>query len=186
MEADWEVEIGGGAPVIEAEGPGWIDLRTQPERVSEIAEAAGFAALGKLLTALNGAGSPWWTSKCDLWQEETGELACYVDLLPVEGRVFEEWQQAENSCRAFVARLADVSEPRASENDFETAVALVVRAAVAGKAEGFGITVYLSAGNTGQADATGALSAAMDVFADALPSVRSPAQGTQKTAVELQ
>ena len=62
MEADWEAEIGGGAPVIEAEGPGWIDLRKQPERVSEIAEAAGFAALGKLLTALNGPESPGWTS----------------------------------------------------------------------------------------------------------------------------
>jgi hypothetical protein len=47
MEADWEVEIGGGAAVIEAEWPGWIDLRKQPERASEIAEAAGFAATGK-------------------------------------------------------------------------------------------------------------------------------------------
>lgn len=180
MEADWEVEIGGGAPVIEAGGPGWIDLRTQPERVSEIAEAAGFAALGKLLTALNGAASPWWTSKCDLWQEETGELACYVDLLPVEGRVFGEWQQAESFCRAFVARLGAEPEHRGSADDAEVSVDLVIRAAIAGEVEGFGITAYLSARGTDGADAAAALSAALDAFADALAAVASPAPGGSK------
>ena len=182
MEADWEAEIGGGAPVIEAEGPGWIDLRKQPERVSEIAEAAGFAALGKLLTALNGPESPWWTSKCDLWQEETGELACYVDLLPVDGRVFGEWQQAESVCRAYVARLAGAGIPEqgASADDAEVSVDLVIRAAVAGEAEGFGITAYLSAGSADPAEAAAALSAAMDAFADALAAVASPAPGGSK------
>jgi hypothetical protein len=179
MEADWEVEIGGGAPVIEAEGPGWIDLRSQPERVSEIAEVVNFAALGKLLRALNAPASPLWTSKCDLWQEETGELACYVDLLPVEGRVFGEWQQAEIFCRAWVARLS-LQEDGVAAKDFETSVALVIRAAVAGEVEGFGITAYLSAGNTAQADAAAALSSIMDAFADALPAVLSPAQGGSK------
>jgi hypothetical protein len=180
MEADWEAEIGGGAPVIEAGGPGWIDLRKQPERVSEIAEAAGFAALGKLLTALNGPESPWWTSKCDLWQEETGELACYVDLLPVDGRVFGEWQQAESVCRAYVARLAGEPERRGSAEDAEVSVDLVIRAAVAGEAEGFGITAYLSAGSADPAEAAAALSAAMDAFADALAAVASPAPGGSK------
>ncbi len=179
MEADWEVEIGGGAPVIEAGGAGWIDLRAQPERVSEIAEAAGFAALGKLLTALNAPASPLWTSKCDLWQEETGELACYVDLLPVEGRVFAEWQQAENFCRAYVARLGSVPQHGASAEDAAVRVELVIRAAVAGEAEGFGITAYLSAGGTGQADAAAALSSAMDAFAGALPPVAPPARAAQ-------
>ncbi len=179
MEADWEVEIGGGAPVIEAGGSGWIDLRTQPERVNEIAEAAGFAALGKLLTALNGPASPWWTSKCDLWQEETGELACYVDLLPVEGRVFAEWQQAETFCRAFVARLGAELERRGRAEVVEVSVDLVIRTAVAGEVEGFGITAYLSARGTDGADAT-ALSAAMDAFADALAPVASPAPGGSK------
>jgi hypothetical protein len=178
MEADWEVEIGGGAPVIEAEGPGWINLRTQPERVSEIAEAAGFAALRKLLTALNGPASPWWTSKCDLWQEETGELACYVDLLPQEGRVFSEWQQAESFCRAFVARLEAVRVGKVGSA--EASVDLVIRAAVAGEAEGFGVTAYLSARGTDGADAAAALAAAMDAFADALALVASPAEGGSK------
>jgi hypothetical protein len=182
MEVDWEVEIGGGAPVIEAAWPGWIDLRTQPERVSEIAEAASFAPLGKLLKALNAPASPLWTSKCDLWQEETSELACYVDLLPVEGKVFGEWQQAEIFCRSYVARLDGISllVDEATANDFETNVSLVIRTAVVGEAEGFGITAYLSAGSAAKADAAAALSSAMDAFADALPAVRSPAQGGSK------
>jgi hypothetical protein len=180
MEADWEVEIGGGAPVIEAVWPGWLDLRTQPERVNEIAEVASFPALGKLLSALNAPASPWWTPKCDLWREQTGELACYVDLLPVEGRVFSEWQQAEAFCRAFVARLDGLPKHGASAHDFEMSVTLMIRAAVAGEAEGFGITAYLSAGNSTRADAAAALSSAMDAFVDALAPDASPAQGRSK------
>ncbi len=180
MEADWEVEIGGGAPVIEAGGPGWIDLRTQPDRVDEIAETASFPALEKLLRALNAPASPLWTSKCDLWQEETGELACYVDLLPVEGRVFAEWQQAEAFCRAFVARLAGAPEHGVSADDLQTSVTLIIRAAVAGEAEGFGITAYLSGASKEQADAEAALSSAMDAFADALPDAASPAESRSK------
>ena len=44
MEADWEVEVGGGSPVIEALWPGFVDLRLYPERIGEIQEAAGFPA----------------------------------------------------------------------------------------------------------------------------------------------
>ena len=40
MEADWEVEVGGGAPVIEADWPGFVDLRGEPERVNEMEEVA--------------------------------------------------------------------------------------------------------------------------------------------------
>jgi len=45
MEADWEVEVGGGSPVIEALWPGFVDLRLYPERIGEIQEAAGFRRL---------------------------------------------------------------------------------------------------------------------------------------------
>ena len=40
MEADYEVEAGGEAPVIEALWPGFVDLRLQPERIGEIQEVA--------------------------------------------------------------------------------------------------------------------------------------------------
>ncbi len=32
MEADWEFEVGGDAPVIEAHWPGFVDLRQNPEQ----------------------------------------------------------------------------------------------------------------------------------------------------------
>ena len=47
MEADWEVELGGDAPIIDAFWPGFIDLQKLPNRVSEIAEIRQLPALGK-------------------------------------------------------------------------------------------------------------------------------------------
>jgi len=69
MEADWEVAIGGDAPVIEAAWAGLVDLRGNPERVLEITEAAAFPALADALVLLNQQLSPVWTAKCDLWME---------------------------------------------------------------------------------------------------------------------
>jgi hypothetical protein len=166
MEADWEVEIGGGAPVIEALWPGFIDLRIDPERIVEIAEAADFAPLAMLLLALNASESPVWTAKCDRWEPEPGTMASYIDVLPREGVVFSEWQQAEGFCRKYVECLNALALPECGAN---CSVELVVRHAVAGKAEGFGVTAYLSAtGGTG-AEAAEALGAMMAGFAGALP-----------------
>lgn len=81
MEADWEIEIGPEAPVIEARWPGFVDLRHAPERIKEIEEARRFPALAEALISLNrpkswpdsGIGcdaaseSRVWTAKCDLW-----------------------------------------------------------------------------------------------------------------------
>jgi hypothetical protein len=167
MEADWEVEIGGGAPVIEAEWPGFVDLRTHPERIAEIAEAVVFPPLAALLLVLNAPGSPVWTSKCDVWEPEpepesepgSAAQASYIDLLLREGKVFSHWQDAEAFCREYVARLAQIALP---PNSAECTLDLVIRQAVAGQAEGFGITAYLSA------DAATALASAMAAFADAL------------------
>ena len=36
MEADWEVEIGGGAPVIDACWDGYVDLRFNPRMDSSL------------------------------------------------------------------------------------------------------------------------------------------------------
>ena len=44
MEADWEIEVGGKAPVIEARWPGFVDLRLHPERASQFPEAAELPA----------------------------------------------------------------------------------------------------------------------------------------------
>ncbi len=166
MEADWEVEIGGGAPVIEAEWPGFVDLRSHPERIAEIAEAAAFPPLAALLLALNAPESLVWTSKCDMWEPEPAVQAAYIDLLSLEGKVFIRWQQAEAFCREYVARLAQIALPVLGA---ECSLDLVIRQAVAGQAEGFGITAYLSAKATHPTDASAALASIMATFVDALP-----------------
>jgi hypothetical protein len=88
MEADWEVEIGPDAPVIDALWTGFIDLKRTPERMGEIDETRKFPALAEVLLHLNrsesnlslsadsgmdsllddvACGSQVWSSKCDLW-----------------------------------------------------------------------------------------------------------------------
>jgi len=181
MDADCEVEIGGGAPVIEALWPGFADLRRSPERIVQIQEAADFSPLAALLKALNGEGSPLWTSKCDRWVQEPAEvaagdrygLACYVDLLPVQSVVFLTWEQAEAFCLQWVAHLGPVSAPQCR-------VELVVRQAFAGESEGFGITAYLAASGRDQSDAVHALSTFMAAFADAIPTAVPPATAVSK------
>ncbi len=169
MEADWQVEIGGGAPVIDALWPGFVDLRKDPERIVEIAEAVDFAPLVALLLALNSAESPVWTSKCDGWEPEPGGQAVYIDMLPRDGGVFPEWKQAEGFCRDMVDRLGVM---KLQECGLECSVELVVREAVAGDAEGFGVTAYLSAKGRDGAETAKAVGALMAGFADALRPLR--------------
>ena len=137
IDADWSVELGGGAPVIDALWSGFVDLRSEPQRITELAETAGFAPLSELLLALNAPTSAWWTSKCDLWQEESLRAA-WVDLLPRHGLVFTEFSDAENAARRLSAALDGLT-------DADGSIEIVVRQAVAGEAEGYAITLYLSA-----------------------------------------
>jgi hypothetical protein len=160
VEADWDVEVGSGAPVIDALWEGFVDLRLAPERISEIEEAQGFLPLQRALLALNLAGSAIWTAKCDLWalqdfdpsemeapEPEAGlGLGCYIDLLPRSGRVFSSIAQAEEWVRKLVAELKQVNA-RCCRVD------LVIRQAISGQIEGFGVTAYITACG---ADAEGA------------------------------
>ena len=171
MEADWEVEIGGSAPVIEADWPGFVDLHSHPESIGEIAEAAMFPALARLLLALNTSESPVWTAKCDLWEPEPAALAAYIDILPREGIVFGDWQQAEAVCREYVRRLEALALP---DCELDCRIDLVIRQANASGAAGFGITAYLSAKGAAQGEAKTALAAVMAGFADALPRRKPP------------
>lgn len=174
MDADWDVEIGGGAPVIEAlwagadGAAGFVDLRSHPERIAEIAEAAEFAPLAALLVRLNAAESPVWTSKCDVWEPEAGGMALYIDMLSLMGTVFAAWRQAEGFCREMVARL------EAMERGADGSVELVIRQAVAGEKEGFGVTAYLSA------KSAEALAGTMADFADAVMAWEPPALAGSK------
>jgi hypothetical protein len=184
MEADWEVEIGPGAPIIEAFWPAFVDLRTAPERIREIEEASKFPALADALMRLNKADtykpdsapdSPVWTAKCDLWtlqqcdpdemhavsEECATGLACYIDLMPREGLVFSGLPETESWARALVIRLRR-SSCRCSRTD------LVIRRAYAGNVEGLGVTVYIAACGTDSVAAANTLVTALAVFVDAL------------------
>lgn len=165
MEVDWEFEVGGGAPVIDALWAGFVDLRRQPERLGEIGEVVGFPALGKLLAALNAPTSPLWTAKCDSWEPETegwAEAACYVDLLPRDGLLFRLPEEAEGFCRRWTARLEPVELA-------DCQVELVVRLALAGPIEGFGVTAYLSAKGRGRDETARALAAVLLEFQKTIP-----------------
>jgi hypothetical protein len=121
MEADWEVEIGPGAPVIDVQWSGFVDLRSHPQAARELPEAGDLPELAETLARLNGVASPVWTSKCDVWQVFDAESfdayemeaspesaqyawACYIDLLPQSSQPQSAQQWA--SPDAFVACLA--------------------------------------------------------------------------------
>jgi hypothetical protein len=179
MEADWEFEVGGEAPVIDTAWSGFVDLRRRPECARELPEVAEFSALGTALTGLNAAGSPVWTSKCDVWlvldraefdADEldappgcaTHAMGCYIDLV---SRCDGQWHSPsviDDACRLFCARLHSVPL-RCCRAD------LVVRRAItAPERMDFGITAYLT-GCAGSAnEAATALEAALDAFAGAI------------------
>lgn len=182
MEADWEFEIGSGAPVIDAQWQGLVDLMADPRRAFDLQEAAQFPSLAEMLVKLNAAHSPIWTSKCDFWSvdpdeaaldanelnakldEMTFACACYVDLL---ARIRERWSNAEDAgrdCAALCAGLRKVPLC-CSRSDF------IIRQAVfsAGE-EAFGVTAYLVACGATEANAHETLSSAATVFADSISS----------------
>jgi hypothetical protein len=178
MEADWEVEIGNDAPVIDALWAGFVDLRAVPERASYLPEAAVLPGLAAALVQLNGASSPVWTSKCDVWPivdrsefdpdeldapQDTASHAvgCYIDLLK---RSDEQWHSAEIAVEAckpacYLLRLVALRCCR---------VDLVVRRAfVDDDRSEIGLTAFITACGATPTAASKALSAALAAFADA-------------------
>jgi hypothetical protein len=193
VEADWEVEIGGDAPVIDAHWSGFVDLRASPERMVEIAEVRALPPLANLLLALNSKRSLVRTSKCDVWEPGPGARACYVDLLPVRGGLFAEWERAEAFCRVLVKRIAPRAAlsaimqpaghpilPAGSESEAGATILLVVRRAITGQSEGFGVTAYFSAEAQCSPTAVEAIARAMVAFSNALVPAASHA-GTDQS-----
>lgn len=151
MEADWEMEIGGDAPVIDAYWPGLVDLRDEPDRVNEIAETAMLPGLASALVRLNSAASPAWTCKSDVFvpdavdpdelcattEESKFAMACYIDMLMRSDRVWDSAMKAEQTCREICARLHEIPM-RCCRVD------LVIRRAQAADSKGLGATIYLA------------------------------------------
>lgn len=172
MEADWEFEIGGDAPVIEAYWAGFVNLRDEPARVGEIAEAEMLPGLAAALQYLNQPGSPVWSCKSDVFVPEqidadevaaSGDeakfaIACYIDLLR---RSDQEWMvplNAEEDCRKLCARMREIPLRRCR-------VDLVVRRALVGDANELGVTAYLTACGQTSTDANARLAESLKAFA---------------------
>jgi hypothetical protein len=174
MEADWDVEIGGDAPVIDALWAEFIDLRLAPGRVTMLPELSSLPDLADALLRLNSTGSPVWTSKSDVWEQHTfdpdemdaaqGEalsaLACYIDLLPRTDQGWRVHGQAVAACKTLCNRLRQVPV-RSCRSDL-----VVRRACIAPDLPEHGITVYLTACGSTLEDARATLGAALVAFVD--------------------
>jgi len=182
MQADWEFEIGPGAPLMDGAWPGLVDLRRKPGRIREIEESARLPALAPALLQLNSSSSPVWTSKCDLFTPESLDpdeldapptqvacaLACYIDLLPCHTADWTTPAQLETFCRRICGLLSNLPVPCCRAD------LVVRRVLLAPDRESLGITAYLSACGAGQDLAAAALSAAVSALADSLCAI--PAQ----------
>jgi len=188
MEVDWEVEIGGDAPLIDASWDGLVDLHSAPEFAAQLPESRQFPALAHALVQLNSEVSPVWTSKCDAWIPEVfdadeldaqrGEgncaLSCYIDLLPRSQRTWSSTDHAVAKCRAICGRLRAVPL-RCCRAD------LILRQAyIAPDRNGFGVTAYLTACGSTPDLARATLESALGALVSAILPVPGPATATSK------
>ena len=185
MEADWEIEVGGDAAVIDAHWDGFIDLRKSPQDICRLAEAVGLPALASALLRLNDPSGRLFTSKCDVWLVEGADpvdpdelnasadnavaaLACYIDLQPLGDLGWSTAQQAEEWCR----RLCGYLRSRPLN---QCRVDLVVRSVVLiRRRAAFAVTAYLTACGPTHEQANEVLSSALTVFADSVLRSTSP------------
>ena len=189
MEADWELEIGGGAPRDRGRWPGFVDLRACPHRVDEISRNRFLCRQCRLrLLALNETTSPVWTSKCDVWpvaEFDPDELdapsaaalcavAVYIDLLARETEQWTTPYDARDWCQARCLYLRAVPL-RCCRADF------VIRHAVTHTQESsVGITAYLTACGATRADADSRLGAALNALAEAVGQAGTPVRISSK------
>jgi hypothetical protein len=172
MEADWEVEIGGDAPVIEANWRGFVDIREQPERVREIAETKILPGLATVLLRLNKSQSPTWTCKTDVFTpdnvdpDELGAkrdeaqftIACYIDLLWRSDEVWNSVSRAERHCRELCRQMHEIPLQCCR-------IDLVVRRALVSDENSLGATVYFTACGRTSSDARERLAECLSAFA---------------------
>jgi|SRR5450631_3473358 hypothetical protein len=193
MEADWEIEVGGDAPVIDADWAGMLDLRRSAEKARLLPEVDQLSGLAAALMQLNAKSSPVWTSKCDVWinQEpfDADELdapegcahamACYIDLLRGGDLRWGEAAHAGEWCESVCRELRRLTQ-RSCRVD------LVVRSAMLSEndaepgARDYGVTAYIAAAGRDEAAARKMLSAAVAVFADSVAPAEAPANAAPK------
>jgi hypothetical protein len=173
MEADWEFEVGGDAPIIEAHWAGFVDLRLEPNRATGLEEAPRLPGLAEALARLNATNSPVWTCKTDVFvpdqidpdeldakgEEATHSIACYVDLLT---RSDQQWNipfKAERSCKELCAQLRNIPL-RCCRIDL-----VVRRAYIEPDLNDLGVTAYFTACGSTENGAKIRLAACLSLFA---------------------
>jgi hypothetical protein len=178
VEADWEVDIGPGAPVIDAHWPGFVDLQHTPEFARQLPEVTSLRGLDDALVRLNGAHSPVWTAKCDVWPLNAGEFdtdemeaslasaafgqGCYIDLLPASEQQWSVPAMAISWCKDICGLLRAIPLSCCR-------VDLIIRsAALSPDHMNIGITAYLTSCGPIAENANQVLQAALNGFVDAL------------------
>ena len=165
MLFDWSAACSADDPVLvvpwhdASSGLHFVDLREDPDALDSIAEAEQFPALLQSLRALNGARSPLFTAKCDVWAADAEELAgialelqvepesavagqvSYLDLLCRDRALFTSFHQQQHLLGRMERRLAALDQPLALAE-------AVVRPALldfTAPQEGFCVSLYLKA-----------------------------------------
>ena len=178
MEADWEIEVGGDAPVIEARWAGFVDLRRTPDQAWQLAEVGELPALAEALARLNAPASAVWTSKCDFWpviepnefdpdelDAQPGDgvhaMGCYIDVLPRGEGQWVRPEMAVAACKCLCSLLRAVPL-RCCRADL-----VVRRALIAPERMDLGVTAYLTSCGPSSLEAAQTLQAALREFADA-------------------
>lgn len=188
MEADWELDVGGDAPVIEAVWEGFVDLEDSPERARDLPETAQLPGLAEASIKLNAIASPVWTSKCDVWPRlEDGDfdpdeldappgrsahaMGCYIDLLPRGDRQWTQPEMAADECKRVCSLLRAVPL-RCCRADLVVRRAFVTPGPAEQELARLGATAYLTSCGESSGDSARTLRAALAAFADAFVSTR--------------
>jgi hypothetical protein len=177
VEADWEIELGGGAPVIDVSWAGFVDLRRSPEKASELSEVLLLPALASPLVRLNSPHSFVYSVKCDVWpiteidplefdapeQLAAHGMVVYLDLVPCDPTLWTNPEKVIPWCRTVSARLKSVALCCCR-------IDLVVRRAIRTPDldDGIGITAYCAACGPTVEAAAAHLGSVLAVFADSI------------------
>ncbi|MGD0097104.1 MAG: hypothetical protein ABSB60_11455 [Terracidiphilus sp.] len=184
METDWEFEVGGDAPVIDASSAGFVDLPGSPERAWDLPETRLLPGLGEALIKLNSPDSAFWTSKCDVWPDLAADefdpdeldappgcrvhaMGCYIDLVPRDERRWVDPKKTAAECREICGLLRAISL-RCCRADLVIRRAIVAADGCGEQHECLGVTAYLTSCGECAAAARQALQAALTALTDAI------------------
>jgi len=173
MLADWTAECSADAPtlVVPWHDPAgtahFVDLRANPYDIAEIPEAEHFPALGRALRALNATRSPLLTAKCDAWPlsaashpDELDSLrlqldldpeavhfgfASYIDILWRERTLFASSHRQQDQLDRITRRAQKLPHAEASLECVLRPAVLDLAGALPGPAEGYAVTLYITA-----------------------------------------